>query len=102
MNQAAKLLHRNRYLSSVTFPKIYWGHVRAQTRNFTEIGQKMIIVAHNQNTVRKAMSMQGFGSSVAPTAIPYNFEVTSINKKPADWKLNYLLQQKKYRLIKSI
>jgi len=102
MKTSAKLLHRNRYLSSVTFPKIYWGHVSAQARNFTTVGQKMIIVAHNQKTVRNAMAMQGFGSSVAATAIPYHFEVTAINKKAGDYRKEYYLYQKNYRLLKSI
>jgi len=75
MNTSAKLLHR--YLSSVTFPKIYWGHVSAQARNFTTVGQKMIIVAHSEKTVRQAVNKLGFGVTVKATKIPFTFEVTS-------------------------
>ena len=82
-NQAtitAKLLHTRRYASSVSFPKIFWGDVAAQCRNFVEVGQKMVVVAHNPTTIRTALYYRGFGVSINVMNIPYHFEVTTATK----------------------
>ena len=105
-NQAtitAKLLHTRRYLSSVTFPRIFWGDVATQCKNFDTVGQKMVVVAHNAKTIRTALYYRGIGASVKPMAIPYHFEVTAIKKTmtPAEGKALKSLQNKAYYRLKS-
>ena len=72
-----KMHEKPTYVSTETFPSIQWGHVAAQARNFTTVGQKMIIVAHSEKTVRQAVNKLGFGVTVKATKIPFTFEVTS-------------------------
>ena len=81
MNKSAiagiKLTNKPTYVSVETFPTIQWGHVAAQARNFTAIGQTMIITAHSIATVRQALNKLGFGATIKTTKIPFAFEVTS-------------------------
>ena len=72
-----KLTNKPTYVSTETFPTIQWGHVAAQARNFTAIGQTMIITAHSIATVRQALNKLGFGATIKTTKIPFTFEVTS-------------------------
>ena len=73
-----KLTNRPTYVSIETFPAIQWGMVAAQARNFTAIGQTMIIIAHSAETVHQAINKVGFGATVKATKIPFNFEVTAV------------------------
>ena len=73
-----KLTNKPTYVSCETFPTIQWGHVAAQTRNFTAVGQTMIIIAHSAETVHQAINKVGFGATVKATKIPFNFEVTAV------------------------
>ena len=105
-NQAtitAKLLHTRRYASSVSFPRIFWGDVATQCRNFDSVGQKMVVVAHSAKTIRSSLYYRGIGASVKPMSIPYHFEVTAIKKtmSPAEGKALKSLQNKAYYRLKS-
>ena len=96
----AKLLHSRRYASNVTFPKIFFGDVATQCRNFDSVGQKMVVVAHNKAAIWSALFDRGIGASVKPMDIPYHFEVTATKKNmtPAEAKALRSLQNKAYRL----
>jgi hypothetical protein len=75
-----KMTEKPTYVSTETFPSIQWGHVAGQCRNFTEVDQTMVIIAHSEKTIRQAANKLGFGVTVKATKIPYNFEVTSTSK----------------------
>jgi hypothetical protein len=106
-NQAtitAKLLHTRRYASSVSFPKIFWGDVSTQCRNFDSVGQKMVVVAHNKATIWSALFNRGIGATITAMDIPYHFEVTATKKNmtPKEAKLLRSLKRKvSYRLKKA-
>ena len=65
----------SKYESDLTFPPIAWGDVAHQCRNFSTVGQKTIVIAHNIHTVRAQLNSKGFGVTIKATAIPYHFEV---------------------------
>ena len=68
------------YVSKVAFPKLEWGDVARQVREFKSVGQSTVVVAHKVTTIRQASAKQGFVVEIKKTDIPYHFEVTTIDR----------------------
>ena len=93
---------RPQYVSDTTFPKIPWGYVAKQARNFTRIGQKTVIIAHTKQTIHTAMLNAGFGASVKETDIPYHFEVESIAKNTEYAKKQKVWNKNRYQKLRAV
>lgn len=80
LKKSAGIKIASKYVSKIAFPRLEWGDVARQAREFTRVGQTTVVVAHTPVTIRQALAKQGFVVDIKKTDIPYHFAVTTTDR----------------------